>query len=94
MGRPPAVVIVVRYAFQTSYMLDIAHIHFYRHGARLDAADTQWHLTSPTPYDPPLTYGGWRQSQALGAKIASIIQSREGERGWHNVCSSNGAVEA
>lgn len=48
-----------------------------RHGARLDAADAQWHLTSPTPYDPPLTYGGWRQSQALGARIASIIQSRE-----------------
>lgn len=48
-----------------------------RHGARLDAADPQWHLTSPTPYDPPLTYGGWKQSQALGARIASIIQSRE-----------------
>lgn len=48
-----------------------------RHGARLDAADTQWHLTSPIPYDPPLTYGGWRQSQALGARIASIIQFRE-----------------
>ena len=48
-----------------------------RHGARLDAADTQWHLTSPTPYDPPLTYGGWRQSQALGARIASIIHFRE-----------------
>ena len=48
----------------------------HRHGARLDAADTQWHLTSPTPYDPPLTYGGWRQSQALGARIASILESR------------------
>lgn len=43
----------------------------------MDAADAQWHLTSPTPYDPPLTYGGWRQSQALGARIASIIQFRE-----------------
>lgn len=48
-----------------------------RHGARLDAADKQWHLTSPTPYDPPLTYGGWRQSHALGARIANIIHSRE-----------------
>ena len=48
-----------------------------RHGARLDAADPEWHLTSPTPYDPPLTYGGWRQSQALGARIASIVQVRE-----------------
>ncbi|MCJ1280503.1 hypothetical protein MMC21_008332 [Puttea exsequens] len=52
-----------------------------RHGARLDAADSQWHLTSPTPYDPPLTYGGWRQSQALGAKIASIISIREAVAG-------------
>ncbi|CZT43457.1 uncharacterized protein RSE6_03501 [Rhynchosporium secalis] len=48
-----------------------------RHGARLDAADKQWHLTSPTPYDPPLTYGGWTQSRALGARIASILRSRE-----------------
>ncbi|RDW79507.1 hypothetical protein BP6252_04145 [Coleophoma cylindrospora] len=48
-----------------------------RHGARLDAADKQWHLTSPTPYDPPLTYGGWTQSKALGARIASILRSRE-----------------
>lgn len=50
-----------------------------RHGARLDAADKQWHLTSPTPYDPPLTYGGWRQSHALGARIASILDQRENE---------------
>ncbi|KAI9886615.1 MAG: hypothetical protein M1823_001594 [Watsoniomyces obsoletus] len=45
-----------------------------RHGARLDAADSQWHLTSPTPYDPPLTYGGWHQSRALGARIASLLR--------------------
>jgi hypothetical protein len=50
---------------------------FSRHGARLDAADKQWHLTSPTPYDPPLTYGGWNQSMALGARIANILRTRE-----------------
>lgn len=43
----------------------------------MDAADKQWHLTSPTPYDPPLTYNGWTQSRALGARIASILRSRE-----------------
>jgi broad specificity phosphatase PhoE len=43
----------------------------------LDAADKQWHLTSPTPYDPPLTYGGWSQSRALGARIANILRTRE-----------------
>ncbi|KAK8188426.1 uncharacterized protein BKA78DRAFT_321049 [Phyllosticta capitalensis] len=48
-----------------------------RHGARLDAADKTWHLTSPTPYDPPLTYGGWSQSRALGTRIASILHARE-----------------
>ncbi|KAI9761838.1 MAG: hypothetical protein M4579_000778 [Chaenotheca gracillima] len=48
-----------------------------RHGARLDAADDQWHLTSGTPYDTPLTYGGWTQSRALGARIASLLQARE-----------------
>ena len=48
-----------------------------RHGSRLDAADKQWHLTSPVPYDPPLTYSGWRQSHALGARIATILHNRE-----------------
>ncbi|KAL8948703.1 MAG: hypothetical protein Q9222_005136 [Ikaeria aurantiellina] len=47
-----------------------------RHGARLDAADKQWHLTSPTPYDPPLTYGGWVQSRALGNRIGGILHAR------------------
>ncbi|RHZ62561.1 uncharacterized protein CDV56_107624 [Aspergillus thermomutatus] len=46
-----------------------------RHGARLDAADKNWHLTSPTPYDPPLSYGGWLQSRALGARIIDLLQS-------------------
>jgi hypothetical protein len=48
-----------------------------RHGARIDAADKEWHLTSPAPYDPPLTYGGWTQGRALGARIASLLQARE-----------------
>ncbi|CAD6445818.1 c8467e17-7770-4b76-9a4d-e4897e859b78 [Sclerotinia trifoliorum] len=48
-----------------------------RHGARLDQADSQWYLTTPTPYDPPLTYGGWTQSRSLGARIANILRSRE-----------------
>ncbi|KAJ9667674.1 hypothetical protein H2201_002209 [Coniosporium apollinis] len=48
-----------------------------RHGARLDAADKTWHLTSPAPYDPPLTYGGWTQSKALGTRIASLLHERE-----------------
>lgn len=43
----------------------------------MDAADKEWHLTSPTPYDPPLTYGGWTQCRALGARIASILLARE-----------------
>ncbi|KAJ5593808.1 uncharacterized protein N7459_000016 [Penicillium hispanicum] len=48
-----------------------------RHGARLDAADKDWHLTSPTPYDPPLSYGGWNQARALGLRIASLLQAPE-----------------
>ncbi|KAF2744033.1 hypothetical protein M011DRAFT_371915, partial [Sporormia fimetaria CBS 119925] len=50
-----------------------------RHGARLDAADSQWHLTSPTPYDPPLTYGGWQQAKALGVRISALLHAREAE---------------
>ncbi|KAL8969557.1 MAG: hypothetical protein Q9183_001946 [Haloplaca sp. 2 TL-2023] len=49
-----------------------------RHGARLDAANRQWHLTSPTPYDPPLTYGGWVQSRMLGNRIGSILHTKYG----------------
>ena len=51
------------------------------HGARLDQADKRWHLTSPTPYDPPLSYGGWNQSQALGACIGNILHDRPWEQG-------------
>ncbi|TLD11846.1 hypothetical protein PspLS_11242 [Pyricularia sp. CBS 133598] len=47
-----------------------------RHGHRLDAADKQWHLTSPTPYDPPLTYTGWTQSRITGEQIAAILRKR------------------
>ncbi|KAF8454464.1 hypothetical protein BDZ91DRAFT_668084, partial [Kalaharituber pfeilii] len=53
-----------------------AYIFTVRHGARLDAADSNWHLTSATPYDPPLTYGGWMQARSLGHRIASILHSR------------------
>ncbi|KAI0841305.1 hypothetical protein F5Y06DRAFT_261244 [Hypoxylon sp. FL0890] len=56
-----------------------AYIFIVRHGKRLDAADKQWHLSSPTPYDPPLTYGGWIQSKTVGASIAAILQEREEE---------------
>ncbi|KAL4865389.1 hypothetical protein BDV12DRAFT_188176 [Aspergillus spectabilis] len=54
-----------------------AAIFIVRHGARLDAANKDWHLTSPTPYDPPLSYGGWLQSRALGARIVSELRSLE-----------------
>ena len=50
--------------------------HQYRHGSRLDAADKSWHLTSPTPYDPPLTYGGFLQARQVGNQIASILQQQ------------------
>ncbi|KXJ88280.1 hypothetical protein Micbo1qcDRAFT_236040 [Microdochium bolleyi] len=53
-----------------------AYVFVVRHGKRLDAADKQWHLSSPTPYDPPLTYAGWMQSKTVGARIASIIHGR------------------
>ncbi|KAI5845822.1 hypothetical protein DFP73DRAFT_624685 [Morchella snyderi] len=52
------------------------HVFIVRHGARLDMADAQWQLTSPTPYDPPLTYGGWTQTRSLGSRIATLIASK------------------
>ncbi|KAK5107241.1 hypothetical protein LTR62_001595 [Meristemomyces frigidus] len=48
-----------------------------RHGLRLDAADDSWHLSTPTPYDPPLTYGGFNQCRGLGGRIASLLYARE-----------------
>lgn len=50
-----------------------------RHGARLDAADKSWHLSSPAPYDPPLTYGGWSQAKALGQRIAALLYERDNQ---------------
>ncbi|KAH0605789.1 uncharacterized protein H6S33_004246 [Morchella sextelata] len=52
------------------------HVFIVRHGARLDMADAQWQLSSPTPYDPPLTYGGWTQTRSLGSRIATLIANR------------------
>ncbi|OAX80927.1 hypothetical protein ACJ72_04734 [Emergomyces africanus] len=65
-----------------------------RHGARLDAVDKQWHLTSPTPYDPPLTYGGWNQARALGIRIGHLLRAREEPNSSHSSQSSeNNSVE-
>lgn len=57
----------------------------HRHGARLDAADKSWHLTSPTPYDPPLTYGGWTQSKALGLRIAALLHTQARPKRRHKI---------
>ncbi|KAL8798284.1 MAG: hypothetical protein Q9182_006796 [Xanthomendoza sp. 2 TL-2023] len=73
MGKPPAIIIIARYV-SSHHVETLTCSHKRSHGARLDAADKQWHLTSPTPYDPPLTYGGWVQSQALGNRIGGILQ--------------------
>ncbi|KAK5998352.1 hypothetical protein PT974_00731 [Cladobotryum mycophilum] len=51
-----------------------SHIFVVRHGNRLDAADKQWHLTSPTPYDTPLTYGGFLQARSVGNHIGSLLE--------------------
>ncbi|KAJ9202643.1 hypothetical protein DTO280E4_5233 [Paecilomyces variotii] len=56
-----------------------AVIFIVRHGSRLDAVDNQWHHSSSTPYDPPLSYGGWLQSRAIGARIANLLETREDE---------------
>lgn len=45
-----------------------------RHGNRLDAADKKWHLSSPTPYDPPLTYGGLLQARQVGNHIGALLE--------------------
>lgn len=42
-------------------------------------------MSSPTPYDPPLTYSGWTQSRALGTRIASLVHEREQDPDEHNV---------
>ncbi|KND93003.1 hypothetical protein TOPH_02380 [Tolypocladium ophioglossoides CBS 100239] len=51
-----------------------AYLFVVRHGNRLDAADKKWHLTSPTPYDPPLTYGGLLQGRQVGNQIGSFLE--------------------
>ncbi|OAA61330.1 phosphoglycerate mutase [Cordyceps fumosorosea ARSEF 2679] len=51
-----------------------SHIFVVRHGNRLDAADKKWHLTSPTPYDPPLTFSGLQQARQVGNYIGGILE--------------------
>ncbi|KAK0391202.1 hypothetical protein NLU13_0703 [Sarocladium strictum] len=61
-----------------------------RHGNRLDAADKKWHLSSPTPYDPPLTYGGLLQARQVGHQIASILeQARADDKPAHGSGSNS-----
>jgi hypothetical protein len=80
MAKGPAVVVIARYPkYPDSSYSDQADI-LQRHGARLDAADKTWHLSSPTPYDPPLTYGGWAQGRALGLRIAALLHQRDTEQ--------------
>lgn len=55
-----------------------------RHGNRLDAADKQWHLTSPTPYDTPLTYSGLLQARRVGNQIANILEQAKLEEEVRN----------
>lgn len=50
-----------------------------RHGARLDAEDQKWTDTAAAPYDTPLSYGGWTQTRALGARIASLLHANDDE---------------
>lgn len=39
--------------------------------------DKTWQDLSAEPYDSPLSYGGWLQARALGARIAGILCARE-----------------
>jgi broad specificity phosphatase PhoE len=55
-------------------------IFFLRHGARLDQLDAEWHLTSPTPYDPPLTAKGVAQARQTGAAIKDALPKTLGRR--------------
>ena len=55
-------------------------IFFLRHGARLDQLDAEWHLTSPTPYDPPLTANGISQAKQTGLAIKSALTAATSRR--------------
>ena len=48
-------------------------IFFLRHGSRLDQHNAEWHLTSPTPYDPPLTAKGISQAHQTGLAIKRAL---------------------
>ncbi|KAJ6157948.1 hypothetical protein N7470_005540 [Penicillium chermesinum] len=75
MAEAPPIIFIARYVDPLKKKSPPSDLN--RHGARLDAADKNWHLTSPTPYDPPLSYGGWIQSRALGVRIASLLEASE-----------------
>lgn len=55
-------------------------IFFLRHGARLDQFNPEWHLTSPTPYDPPLTTKGISQARQTGLAIQNSLPASSSKR--------------
>lgn len=80
MAGLPSHLFVVRFVklgktyLRTRVLLRVANSSPPRHGNRLDAADKKWHLSSPTPYDPPLTYGGWLQARQVGNQIGNYLE--------------------
>ena len=79
MAGLPSLLFVVRFVrlartWALCVPLSLTNDPFPRHGNRLDAADKKWHLSSPTPYDPPLTYGGWLQARQIGNQISNYLE--------------------
>lgn len=58
--------------------------NYHSHGNRLDAADKQWHLSSPTPYDTPITYSGFLQARAVGNQIINLLEQTKLEEEVRN----------
>lgn len=52
-----------------------------RHALRLDSVDKSWKLSSPTPYDPPLSHPlGIDQAKETGNRISQILLSSSGSQ--------------
>ncbi|KAH7279095.1 hypothetical protein KP509_37G004700 [Ceratopteris richardii] len=45
------------------------HLFVMRHGDRMDDADPNWILTSPRPWDPPLTDKGKKRARRVGRRL-------------------------
>jgi len=49
----------------------------------MDSVNPEWSLSAESPYDPPLTHGGWIKAQVLGEQIMKMLWNEHDNQHQH-----------